>query len=160
MNPDDLNIRVQNIVERATILKNKHTDDKTAPVNYACIFSQSEEEYQELLEVTRKIGSVIEEMSSGLLFQIKPLQTVSSVLRLLKIRIPDATRPERGDADFTVSDYPEFKKRYLSRDGFKLIKKREDFEMLELMDPEFDVRAYFSNPSLDRQLGISRKKFK
>jgi len=150
---EDLKNLVKSIVERATALKNKHIEYKNTPVNYACIFSQNKEEYDDLLETARKIGKVIQETPTGLLFQIEPLQTVSGVLKLLKIRIPDPTRPERGDADFTISNFPEFEKKYLSKPGFKLI-QREDFKMIELMDSDFDVLAYFSNPPLDEQLGI------
>lgn len=153
MNTDDLKNRVKNIVEKATALKNKYIDYKNMPVNYACIFSQSKREYDELLEVARKIGNVVKETPTGLLFHIEPLQTISGVLKLLKIRIPDSTRPELGDADFTVSNFPEFEKKYLSKRGFKLIKK-ENFVMIELVDSGFDVRAYFSNPPLDVQLKI------
>ena len=144
---------IQSIVEEATALKNKHIEYRNTPVNYACIFSQSKEEYEELLEATWKIGKVIQETPSGLLFQIKPLETVSGILKLLKIRIYDPTRPERGDADFTISNFPEFEKKYLSKPGFKIMKK-PDFYMIELMDPDFDVRVYFSNPPLDKQLNI------
>lgn len=153
METEDLKKLVQSIVEKTTALKNKHIEYKNAPVNYACIFSQSKEEYGELLEVARKIGKVIQETPSGLLFHIEPLETVSGVLKLLKIRIYDPTRPERGDADFTISNFPEFEKKYLSKPGFKIMKK-PDFYMIELMDSDFDVRAYFSNPPLDEQLNI------
>ena len=144
---------VKSIVEKATALKNKHVEYKNTPVNYACIFSQRKAEYEELLEATRKIGKVIQETPTGLLFHIEPLQTVSGVLKLLKIRIPDPTRPERGDADFTISNFPEFEKKYLSKPGFKIMKK-PNFYMIELMDSDFDVRAYFSNPPLDKQLNL------
>lgn len=153
MEPEDLKKLIQSIVEEATALKNKHIEYRNTPVNYACIFSQSKEEYEELLEATWKIGKVIQETPSGLLFQIKPLETVSGILKLLKIRIYDPTRPERGDADFTISNFPEFEKKYLSKPGFKIMKK-PDFYMIELMDPDFDVRVYFSNPPLDKQLNI------
>ena len=145
---------VQEIVKTSTTLKNKYINNKNTPVNYACVFSQNEKEFNELIKTTRKIGNVIEKTPTGLLFQISPLKTVSGILRLLKIRIPDTTRPERGDADFTVPNFTDFKKKYISQDRFKLIKKRQDFEMLELMDSEFDVRAYFSYPPLNKQLGI------
>lgn len=145
---------IQEIIEKSCELKNKHTTEKNAPVNYACIFSQSKEEYEELLEVTRKTGNVIKETASGFLFHIKPIQTISGVLKLLKIRIPDPTRPERGDADFTISNFPEFEKKYLSKKGFKLMQK-EKFYMIELIDPGFNVRTYFSNPPLDQQLDLS-----
>ncbi len=153
MNTKYLKTIVQEIVEHACALKNKHTDEKNAYVNYACIFSQNKEEYEKVIEVARNIGTVIKETSTGLLFHIRPIDTVSGKLKLLKIRLPDSTRPEKGDADFTVSDYSDFKKKYLTRKGFKLI-QREDFEMIELVDSEFDVRAYFSHPALDEQLGI------
>jgi len=153
MNTENLKNLVKNIIEKATALKNKHIGDKNTPVNYACIFSQSKEEYDELLEVARKIGKVIKETPTGLLFLIEPLETVSGVLKLLKIRLPDPTRLELGDADFTISNFPEFKKKYLSKQGFKKMQK-PDFYMIELMDSDFDVRAYFSNPPLDKQLNI------
>lgn len=138
---------------RVNIARTHIIEYKDTPVNYACIFSQSKEECEELLETTQKIGKVIEEMPSGFLFHIEPLNTCSGVLRLLKIRIPDPTRSERGDADFTIRNFPEFEKKYLPKKGFKLLEK-EHFYMLELMDSEFDVRAYFSNPPLDLQLNI------
>ncbi len=153
MNPEDLKIKIKNIVEKATALRDKHIDNKNTPVNYACIFSQSRNKYEELLETAKKIGQIIKETPTGPLFHINPLQTVSGKLRLLKIRIPDSTRTELGDADFTILDYPKFEKKYLQKPGFKLI-KRENFVMIELIDPDFDVRAYFSNPPLDVQLNI------
>jgi hypothetical protein len=149
----NLSVRVQDIVRLATELKNKHTDQANAKVNYACIFCQRKEEYDQLLKETQKIGKVVKSTSSGLLFKIPSINTVSGKLQLLKIRIPDPTRPEKGDADFTVLDYKTFKKTYLSQKGFKLFQK-EGFEMIELMEPACKVRAYFSYPPLDKQLGI------
>lgn len=151
MNINELKQFVKEIVKKANDLKNKHTSEEEAPVNYACVFCQSEEQYNNLLKITSTIGKIIKETPTGPLFQIKPLNTVAGELKLLKIRKPDPTRKELGDADFTVSDYFEFKNKYLSRKGFKLI-ERENFEMIELIDPEFDIRVYFSNPPLDRQL--------
>jgi hypothetical protein len=153
METGDLKNKVKSIVEKATSLKNKHIDNKNTPVNYACIFSQNKEEYEELLKITRKIGKVIQETPTGLLFHIEPLETVSGVLKLLKIRIPDPTRPELGDADFTISNFLEFEKKYLSKPNFKIMKK-PNFYMIELMDSDFDVRVYFSNPPLDEQLNV------
>ncbi len=144
---------IEEIVKKANDLKNKHTSEKNALVNYACIFAQNKEQFNDLLAVAQRIGSVIEETPTGPLYHIQPLKTVSGNLRLLKIRKPDPTRPELGDADFTIENYSEFKKKHLAKTGFKLI-PRENFEMIELVDPKFNVRAYFSNPSLDKQLGV------
>jgi len=153
MNIDELKQLVQEIVEKANALKNKYASEEKAPVNYACIFCQSKEQYDNFIMLTQKIGKVIKETPTGPLFQINPLDTVAGKLQLLKIRISDLTRPELGDADFTVTNYSEFKEKYLSQKKFKLI-VRENFEMIELIDPQFDVRAYFSNPPLDEQLKI------
>ncbi|MBT3583044.1 hypothetical protein HN924_00335 [Candidatus Woesearchaeota archaeon] len=153
MNTLNLKKLVKEIVGRADELKRKHIENKDALVNYACIFSQSKDEYDELLEAAKKMGTVVKETPTGLLFQIKPLKTVAGDLKLLKIRIYDPTRPEQGDADFTISNFAAFEKKYLPKSGFKLI-KRPDFVMIELMDHKFDVRAYFSNPTLEVQLNI------
>jgi hypothetical protein len=90
---------------------------------------------------------------TGPIFLLKsPLNTAGGILRLVKIRSPDPARPQRGDADFTVPDYLAFKRQFLGNKGFSLI-ERPGIEMIELVDPKFDVRAYFSNPPLDSQLG-------
>lgn len=154
MNVDDLKSIVKEIVKQATILKDKYIEYKEVPVNYACIFSQSKEEYQELLEVTNVIGETIKETPTGPLFKINALDTISGSLKLLKIRLPDPTRLERGDADFTIDNFKEFEDKYMSKPQFKRMDK-PDFYMIELMDSDFDVRAYFSNPPLDKQLNLS-----
>ena len=144
---------IEEIVKKANDLKNKYTSEKNALVNYACIFSQNKEQFNHLLAVAQRIGSVIEETPTGPLYHIQPLKTVAGNLRLLKIRKPDPTRPELGDADFTVENYPEFKRKYLSQKGFNLI-VRKNFEMIELVDSQFNVRAYFSSLPLNKQFGI------
>ena len=149
----DLKSKIRIIVKKATLLKDKHINDKNAPVNYACIFAQNKEEFKELAKSAQTIGKVAKETPTGPLFQIEPLQTFSGILKLLKIRLPDPTRPELGDADFTISDFPAFEKKYLSKPGFRKI-ERQEFCMIELMDTDFDVRAYFSKPPLEVQLGI------
>jgi hypothetical protein len=88
-----------------------------------------------------------------MIFHIKPIETVAGKLRLLKIRTPDITRVERGDADFTINEYDKFKRAFLNKKGFKFI-QRENFEMIELMDDKYDVRAYFSNPTQEQLLGV------
>jgi len=153
MDVADLKQLVEEIVKKSNDLKNKHTSEIKAPVNYACIFCQNKEQYNNLLTTMQNIGKVIEETPTGPLFHIQPLNTIAGKLQLLKIRKPDAARPELGDADFTIANYPEFKRKYLSQKGFSLI-VRKNFEMIELVDSQFNVRAYFSNPPLNKQLGI------
>jgi hypothetical protein len=145
---------LKDIVKQARKLKDKHTEEGTARVNYACVFAQNRKEYDAFVSSADRMGKVVKNTPTGPLFNIAPLDTEAGELRLIKIRLPDKTRPERGDADFTVQDYFTFKKACLAKPGFKLI-LRESFEMIELMDPDFDVRAYFSNLPLDKQLGLS-----
>jgi len=144
---------IQDTVKQASVLKGKHTTEKDAPVNYVCIFTQSDKEYQELDVQVAKTGKVIKETKMGNVYQVDPMQTVAGKLQIVKIRKPDPERLEWGDADFTVSDYKSFKKEYLNKPGFKLI-ERPDMEMIELADPKSKVLAYFSNPTLGEVLGI------
>jgi len=150
---EELQKMIQSIVSQAKELKDKHLIGDDSRVNYVAIFSQSDDEYKDSLEAIKEIGGVIMDTRTGPLFKIAPLDTVAGDLKLVKIRKPDKSRPERGDADFTVDDYDELKKEFLGKEGFKLI-EREDFEMIELMDSEFNVRVYFSNPPLDKQLKV------
>lgn len=144
---------VKEIVKKACFLKDKYTDQKEAPVSYVAIFCQNDEEYEEFTEIVKTFSSVINETPTGFHYKINPLDTVSGPFKILKIRKPDKTRPERGDADFNVTNYEEFKKKHLSLEGFKLI-ERKDHEMIELMEKGADVRVYFSNPPVDELLGI------
>lgn len=157
MNTIDLKKLILEIVRKAAILKDRYTEEKSAPVNWTCIFSQSQKEYDELITVAKRIGKAIKETPTGLIFQIDPIKTISGDLHLLKIRKYDATRPEKGDADFTVRNHNKFKNKYLKKKEFTLI-QRPEFEMVELMDKNFDVRAYFSHPTQEELLGIKNRK--
>jgi len=152
MNLKEFKNLIQDIVRESSRLKDKYTDQENAKVNYACIFCQNNEEYHDFLNLANQLGKAFKETQTGPLFLID-LDTESGKLKLLKIRKPDETHKERGDADFTVSDYNSFKDNYLSKPGFSLI-ERDNFEIIELVDPNFNVRTYFSDPPLDRQFGL------
>ena len=144
---------VKSIVKDSNKLKDSHTVEKEAKVNYACVFAQDSNSYGEFLKAANELGKVIDDTPTGPLFQIAPLDTIAGRLKLVKVRKPDPSRKERGDADFTVSDYDSFKEMYLSKPGFRLI-ERPKFEMIELTDSRFDVLAFFSNPPLDKQFRV------
>jgi hypothetical protein len=154
MTAEDLRTLTREIVAQARRMSEAHTDQGKAPVNYACIFAQSSVEYEELLNTARQFGEAVHDTATGPVFKIAPLSTESGILRILKIRRPDPKRPERGDADFTVDDYSTFKKSYLNRPGFSLIERKE-MEMMELIDPKFDVLVYYSHPPLAEALKIN-----
>lgn len=153
MTTDELKALIREIVAEARQLSAAHTDQPDAPVNYACIFAQSPAEYEELVSVARQLGPVADDTATGPVFHIAPLSTDAGTLRLLKIRRPDPKRPERADADFTVADYDTFKKTHLGKPGFGLI-QRKHMEMLELIDPSFNVLAYYSHPTLAEVLKL------
>ena len=150
MTTSELQELVQDIVKQASNLKDKHANQKDAPVHYVAIFAQTKKEYEDLLNIAKQIGNVLKDTPTGPVFKIEPIDTIAGSLRILKIRILDPTWPERGDADFAAKDYQNFKTRYSPKAGFKLI-QRETFEMIELIDPAFNVRVYFSNPPVESQ---------
>ena len=152
MNIEKLKNIIKDIIAQADDLK-KTIVTIPAPVNYACIFCQSDDEYSSFLDMAKQIGKVVQDTKAGPVFQIESLPTVAGNLRLLKIRKPDPTRPERGDADFTLSNYDEFKKEHINQKGFKLIDKGS-FEMIEYKAPHSNILVYFSNPTLAQVLGI------
>ncbi len=114
MTTDELKKIIQDIVTEAIKLNEKHTDERKIPVNYACIFAQNQDEYNEMLDAAQHIGSVVDDTEMGPIFYITPLLSDGGVLKLLKIRCPDSKRLERGDADFTVINYDMFKKTILT----------------------------------------------
>jgi hypothetical protein len=142
-------IIVQEILMQAMALKDKCTKERGATVAWICIFSQNDKEYEELLTEAKKLGNIFEtDLNGTKLLLNKP--PAGSNARILKIRKPDSEKPERGDVDFTVSDYANFKKEHEGKENFRLI-KRENFEMLELTEPGANVRVYFSNPPIEEQ---------
>jgi hypothetical protein len=140
-------------VADAASLKDESTDQIDAQVSWCCVFCQSDEEYSRLTIAGEGQGVLAQETHNGPVFVMPPLPTPSGSLRVFKIRQPDPTRPERGDADFASTDYEAFKAGCLGLPGFKLIRKPE-FEMIELMAPGRDVRVYFSNPPVEEHSGI------
>ncbi|MFA6160186.1 MAG: hypothetical protein WC678_03835 [Parcubacteria group bacterium] len=153
MNLDELKEKIITIVAKCTELKNQNTNELNAPVNYACIFSHSEDEFELLISLANGLGSVISETPTGPIFSIETISTVAGDLKLLKIRKPFENKPQLGYADFTLNNYLDFKKKYLAQEKFKLT-VRENYEMIGLEDSTYNVLTYFAYPPLDEQLGV------
>jgi|SRR3989339_2187209 len=141
-------IIVQEILMRATALKDKYTKESNALATWICVFAQSEDEYNELLEEAKKFGEPLPDNKNGLTFILN--EPIGRTIKVLKIRKFDPNKKERGDADFTVKDYESFKKENLKKENFKLI-PRDRFEMIELSESGNSVLTYFSNPSIEEQ---------
>ena len=145
---------VDYIVENAVKLKNKYAEEKSASLDWVAIFTRSEEEFKDFLKKTNSLGEVIQDTETGPIFKLNhPVKTKAGDLLIIKIRKPDKTRPQRGDGDFRIDNYVEFKKKCLTNKHFSLI-ERKDHEMLELKDDGFDVLVYFSNPPISKVLGV------
>lgn len=146
---------LQYIILKTRELNKIYIGEDVGPINYAAIFCQNDEEYNRLFAEASQMGKIVEDTPTGPLFKFqKPIFTLSGFLYLLKVRKPDLTRLQRGDADFTLKDYYVFKEKYIKDTGhFKLI-DRGNFEMIELRDASFQVFSYFSNIPLTLQLGI------
>lgn len=143
------------IVDSCIKLKDKHTDQTNAPVNYVAIFAQSDEEYDQLSRVTQEIGAAVQKTATGEVYKLhSPIKTAAGILQLLKIRRYYPDHPERGDTDFRVDNYQSFKDKYLDNSNHFNLITRTNYEMIELRDPEFDVLAYFPNIPLTKDLGI------
>lgn len=157
MKKSELQELVLGIVSQAVKLKDDVCPElKDVPVGYACIFCQSDEEFEQINEVVLRAATILEETKNGSVYQIEPLITEAGPLRILKVRSYDLTRPERGDADFNLDDYDGFKEEYREKDGFKVIPRKGDTEMIELMQDGRDVRVYFSNPPVEEQFDLPK----
>lgn len=141
------------IVGQANKLRQLQAPCEDVHVSYCAIFCQSDDEFHRLVAVAESIGILANNTATGPVYVVPPIETVIGALRVVKIRKPDPTRREQGDADFAIADYQAFKAANLKRKGFSLI-EREHFEMLELVHKDFNVRAYFSNPPVERHPGI------
>lgn len=152
MNNSEIVYLIQQIVVSAKRLKDQYTDEKKASVNYVAIFCQSDEEFVNYCFVLDTLGTVVKETKTGPLYFVDtPIQTIAGPLSIIKVRRHDQARPERGDADFTVQNYAQFKGVHAHLPEFTVI-HRHDFEMLELKDPRYDVLAYFSHPTQEQLL--------
>ena len=152
---NDLISLVNYLVDKSILMKNKYTNVKDAPIEFACIFCRGESEYKKFTTEIQSLGKVVQDTPTGFTYLLnKPLETKAGPLRLVKIRKPDPQRKERGDTDFNTN-FQEFKKKYSDEPNFELI-ERADFEMLRLSASDNDVMVCFSSTPLSKVLGIKK----
>lgn len=154
MDIKDLEKIVNYIVNQGIKAISENTDEKDLPVDYMGIFASDEKEFQEINDILKTLGQPGDKTASGsgaTYLLDEPFNTPAGPLKVLKIRRPDPTRPQRGAPDFKINDYTAFKEKYLlDRGNFTLMIKKS-YEMLELKG--VDVLVYFPNKSFDeRQL--------
>ena len=144
MNDNDFDTLLKDVVSKCVRLKDKHVEEKNLVIDWICVFAQSDSQYKNLVEHASQWGHVVDNTHSGPVFRFdKPLITIAGIPNVLKIRIPDPSKPELGDVDFST-DYETFKNKYLDGKHFTLI-TREKFEMIELRENKSEVICYFSS---------------
>lgn len=144
---------VKFVIDEGTALKDKYVKDIPMSLDYVCIFCQNQKELQEFTAKVEKLGKVVKETETGNLYLINEKYPDENGTKIIKVRIPDETKKERGDLDFCIDDYGRYKEELLKLDCSKLI-VRQDSEMIELMDKDFNARVYFSNPPVRKQLNL------
>ncbi|MFH0952182.1 MAG: hypothetical protein V1838_03240 [Patescibacteria group bacterium] len=156
MNRHDLEIIVNHIASQGLLAISQNTDEKDLLINYMGIFAKDDTEFMEMDDIVKTLGTPGDNTAtaSGSTYLLnEPFNTPAGPLKVLKIRRPDPTRPQRGAPDFRVKDYSSFKEKYLSSTGNFSLMIRKDYEMLELKG--VDVLVYFPSKTFDERQLIS-----
>lgn len=152
MTKEELEKIVNYIVDQGLLAIRENTSEKDLPVDYMGIFCQNDKEFTEMDNLVKTLGVLGDKTatSTGNTYILNvPINTNAGPLKVLKVRKPDATRPQRGAPDFRVNDYQSFKEKYLSSGhNFSLI-AREVYEMIELKG--IDVLVYFPSKHFDQR---------
>lgn len=152
MNQSELEKIINYIAEQGLNTLND-TDAKNAVIDYIAIFSKDEAEFKMLEIMAEAMGTETdkETAKTGRTFLLnKPLDTPAGKLSLVKIRKPDATRPQRGAPDFKIQNYREFKDKYLQSSGNFTLMVRKDYEMIEIKG--VDVLVYIPSKTLGERI--------
>lgn len=143
------------IVGQGVAALKQFTNEPNFVLDYLAIFSNNESEYNTFISIAQPLGKEIdpETVKTGRTFLLQePIETSHGALRLIKIRKPDPTRPQRGAPDFKVPNYEEFKNRYLKSSGNFTLMLRDNYEMIELKG--VDVLVYIPSVTTSERLGL------
>ena len=145
------------IVSRSMDLCNAHDVHGIISVSYVAIFCHDSAMYSQLDRLVSQAGNIANVTATGTVYVIPQVSTGNGLLRILKVRAPHESRPERGDADFRLT--PEGRLALAARieddPGLTLV-ERDEFTMIELRDDSFEVRAYFSDPPVEQHGALPR----
>ncbi|MDP2638773.1 MAG: hypothetical protein Q8P06_01225 [Candidatus Azambacteria bacterium] len=116
---------------------------KTLPISSLTIFAHHPDEFEKLSKMAKTLGNFVNENNGPRVALHEPIKVGENTVIHLRIRKPDPYRMQVGCGDFDVPNYVAFKNEYLSEhlNNLRLI-KREDYEMIEFFDPDYDVLAY------------------
>lgn len=121
----------------------KKLTGKKLPISSITIFSHYRQEFQKLSAILHRLGSLYDENNGPRVTLHKPIKAAGHRITQLRIRKPDPYRMQVGCSDFDVN-YEEFKTAFSKAKGLRII-RRQEYEMIEFFDPDFDVLAYVVN---------------
>jgi len=145
---------VNEILAQSFPIVNKVISEKLISGDFVNIFPKTVEERKLLIRDISKLGKIISKLDNGDIYLLnKPIPTQFGDYSLIKVRIFDPTRTERGAPDFKVEKYDSFKKKYSGKEGFTLLDKG-NFEVIELKVSGANVRIYFPSETLSESLSL------
>jgi len=134
--------RIEKIIDHIQLLRTIYYPHYELPIEYLTIFSQSEEDFNNLKESLKEIGDETE-ANNGFKYNLKkPVNYNGESLNLIRIRKPDIHRKELGCGDlrYKDQDYTDLRNIALKK-GIDVI-LRDGYEMIELSDFDINVYAY------------------
>ncbi len=113
------------------------------PTTSATVFTHYPNEYGHLINILRELGTQQGEVNGFRVILHESLTVGDNSITHLRVRPPDPYRMQVGCNDFTVDDYEKFKTEHLEAHPHNLrLIQRQDYEMIEFFDPDYDVFAY------------------
>jgi len=145
--------KLVNYIAKQGLAVFENTDEKNPEIDYLAIFSKDDDEYKELEKIAETLGEEMdkENHKTGRTFLLnESMKTIAGDLTSVKVRLPDATRPQRGAPDFKVQNYSQFKEKHLQSSGNFTLMVRKDYEMIEIKG--VDVLVYIPNKTLGERI--------
>jgi hypothetical protein len=130
-----------------------NTEEVESTIDYVAIFAKNKDEFDALDAEARSMGTEVdtETVVTGHTYLLStPVKTSVGLLKFIKIRFPDPTRPQRGAPDFKVQNYQEFKNKYIRKSGNFTLMLKEKYEMIEIKG--IDVLVYIPDNTLSERL--------
>lgn len=133
------------------LLKDRQIKDGVVGIDYAAIFPRSKDEYNLLMERLQQEGKPVKVVPTGTVFRTKEsAKTPQGEVSLVRVRIYNPDKSQRGYVDYQVDDYERFKKRYLASGAVSVVHNQDGVEMLTAENEE--VIVYFPEIPLGKTL--------
>ena len=118
--------------------------EEELPINTLKIFAHYEDEYAFLKKWVNSIGTNEDEgsLTSYYVKSHEPMVINDDPIDYVGIRVPDPYRSQVGCGDYVVSNFEEFKAKYLGKSPYIREKSHQKYQMLELFHPDMDVLGY------------------